>query len=117
MLTCLYNLKNDTIEGLVNELTIAIDLKEDESKVVRNKLFDSIQNYKDNKREKIDKFFYDYSNLKNSIQELNNSNYTKNLSIYYEKFVNLEKNDNDSINKLNRFIKFKSAISNFCSCE
>jgi hypothetical protein len=33
MLTCLYNLKNDTIEGLVNELTIAIDLKEDESKV------------------------------------------------------------------------------------
>ena len=117
MLTCHYNLKNDTIEGLVNELTIAIDLKDDESKVVTNKLFDSIQNYKDNKREKIDKFFYDYSNLKNSIQELCNSNYTKNLSIYYEKFVNLEKNDNDSINKLNRFIKFKSAISNFCSCE
>ena len=117
MLTCHYNLKNDTIEGLVNELTIAIDLKDDESKVVTNKLFDSIQNYKDNKREKIEKFFNDYSNLKNSIQELNNSNYTKNLSIYYEKFVNLEKNDNDSINKLNRFIKFKSAISNFCSCE
>ena len=47
MLTCPYNLQNDTVEGLVNELTKAINLNSDDSDIVTSKLYDSIQNYKD----------------------------------------------------------------------
>ncbi len=41
MLTCPYNLKNDTVIGLVNELSKAIDLDEDDKDIVSQKLSDS----------------------------------------------------------------------------
>jgi len=41
MLTCPYNLKNDTVNGLVNELSKAIDLNEDDKDIVNQKLADS----------------------------------------------------------------------------
>ena len=46
MLTCPYNLQNDTVEGLVNELTKAINLNSYDCDIVTSKLYDSIQNYK-----------------------------------------------------------------------
>jgi len=56
MLTCPYNLQNDTVEGLVNKLTKAINLNSYDCDIVTSKLYDSIQNYKYNKREKYNKF-------------------------------------------------------------
>ena len=41
MLTCPYNLKNDTVNGLVNELSKAIDLDENDKDIVNQKLADS----------------------------------------------------------------------------
>ena len=98
MLTCPYNLKNDTVEGLVNELTKAINLNSDDSDIVTSKLYDSIQNYIFNKN-------------------INNSDYSKNLNFYYEKFVVLEKSNSDLYNKLKSYKKQKNWLLKFNSCK
>jgi hypothetical protein len=41
MLTCPYNLINDTVDGLVNELSKAINLDNDDKEIVTQKLSDS----------------------------------------------------------------------------
>ena len=41
MLTCPYNLINDTVDGLVNELSKAINLDKDDKEIVTQKLSDS----------------------------------------------------------------------------
>lgn len=41
LLKCPYNLEKDTVDGLVNELQKAIDLNEEETKIVKTKLSDS----------------------------------------------------------------------------
>ena len=117
MLTCPYNLKNDTVEGLVNELTKAINLNSDDGDVVTSKLYDSIQNYIFNKREKFDKFCKQYSEFINSINDINNSDYSKNLNFYYEKFVVLEKSNSDLYNKLKSYKKQKNWLLKFNSCK
>lgn len=45
MLKCPYDLEKDTVDGLVNELQKAIDLNEEESKIVKVKLNESISKY------------------------------------------------------------------------
>ena len=45
MLKCPYDLEKDTVDGLVNELQKAIDLNEEESKIVKVKLSESISKY------------------------------------------------------------------------
>ena len=42
---CPYDLEKDTVDGLVNELQKAIDLNEEESKIVKVKLNESISKY------------------------------------------------------------------------
>ena len=117
MLTCPYNLQNDTVEGLVNELTKAINLNSDDSDIVTSKLYDSIQNYIFNKREKFDKFCKQYSEFINSINDINNSDYSKNLNFYYEKFVFLEKNNSDLLSKLKSYKELNNLLLKFISCK
>jgi hypothetical protein len=50
MLTCPYNLGTDTVEGLVAELSGAINLTQDESEIVKVKLSEFRKNFY--------KFFY-----------------------------------------------------------
>ena len=44
MLTCPYNLGTDTVEGLVTELSSAINLTHDESEIVKVKLSEFSKN-------------------------------------------------------------------------
>ena len=117
MLTCPYNLKNDTVEGLVNELTKAINLNSDDCNIVTSKLYDSIQNYKQNKREKYDKFCQQYSEFINTINAIHNSEYSKSLDFYYEKFVFLEKNNSDLLSKLKSYKELNNLLLKFISCK
>ena len=117
MLTCPYNLKKDTVEGLVSELTKAINLNSDDCNIVTSKLYDSIQNFKSNKREKFDKFCKQYSDFINTINIINNSEYSKSLNFYYEKFVILEQSNSDLFNKLKSYKNQKNSLLKFNSCK
>ena len=109
--------QNDTVEGLVTELTKTINLNLYDCDIVTIKLYDSIQNYKYIKGEKYDKFCQQYSDIINTINVIHNSEYSKCLDFYYEKFIFLEKNNSDLFNKLKSYKVLKNSLSKFTSCK
>ena len=118
MLTCPYNLKIDTVVGLINELTKAIKLDKDDIKILTNKLNESIQNYMNNKRKILDEFNKKYNSFINSINDIKNCEYFNTLNKLSGKFINIDNNSkSDLISKLESFKQIKETLSKLFECK
>ncbi len=112
MLTCPYNLKIDTVVGLINELTKAINLDKDDIKILTKKLNESIQNYMNNKRKILDEFNKKYNSFVNSINNIKNCDYFNNLNKLCENNINIDNNNqSDLLSKLESFKQIKETLS------
>ena len=112
MLTCPYNLKIDTVVGLINELTKAINLDKDDIKILTKKLNESIQNYMNNKRKILDEFNKKYNSFVNSINNIKNCDYFNNLNKLCENNINIDNNNqSDLLSKLESFKRIKETLS------
>ena len=117
-LTCPYNLKIDTVVGLINELTKAIKLDKDDIKILTNKLNESIQNYMNNKRKILDEFNKKYNSFINSINDIKNCEYCNTLNKLSGKFINIDNNSkSDLISKLESFKQIKETLSKLFECK
>jgi enoyl-[acyl-carrier-protein] reductase (NADH) len=133
MLTCPYNLGTDTVEGLVTELSSAINLTHDESEIVKVKLSEFSKNifiyYKiivnnyvmnisqrttnssgtaeSHKKSKFEEFNLKYNNKINDIDTLIHSNCFKKLQKISEEFLDFKTNNNNLVLYLKYLNNFK----------
>ena len=118
MLTCPYNLKIDTVVGLINELTKAINLDKDDITILTNKLNDSIQNYMNSKRKILDEFNQKYNLFINTINNIKNCDYSYKLNKFSEKYININNNNqSDLLSKLEKFKRIKENLSKLFQCN